>query len=83
VARPAMRALAPTEPVESRRRAVEALSRLEDDRAVEPLVSALADEDEEVRAEATKALKRTKRKLETEERARDVEVRRLTRQMLD
>ena len=83
VARPAMRALAPTEPVESRRRAVEALSRLEDDRAVEPLVGALADEDEEVRAEATKALKRTKRKLETEERARDVEVRRLTRQMLD
>jgi hypothetical protein len=83
VARPAMRALAPTEPVESRRRAVEALSSLEDDRVVEPLVGALADEDEGVRAEATKGLKRTKEKRETEERARDVEVRRLTRQMLD
>jgi hypothetical protein len=40
------------------------------------------DDDETVREEAAKALKRAKKRLETEERARDVEVGRLTRQML-
>lgn len=80
---PSIAAVAPGESTEARRRAVEALSTLEDRRAVEPLVGALVDEDEHVRAEAKKALKRTREKLEVEERARDVEARRLTRQILN
>ncbi len=79
--RPA-RALRPEEPVERRRLAVDALGMLETRRAVEPLTEALADEDETVREEAAKALKRAKKRLDVEERARDVEVGRLTRQML-
>ncbi len=81
-ARPTIRGLAPTESIERRRLTVDALGKLEDERAVEPLVHALADEDEVVRTEATKALKRTRKKLEMEGRAREVEAMRLTRQML-
>jgi ElaB/YqjD/DUF883 family membrane-anchored ribosome-binding protein len=79
---PSIAGVAPGESTEVRRRTVEALGTLEDHRAVEPLVGALVDEDEVVRAEAKKALKRTRDKLEAAERARDVEAMRLTRQIL-
>ncbi len=79
---PSIAGVAPGESTEVRRRTVEALGKLADRRAVEPLVGALADEDEVVRAEAKKALKRTRDKLDAEDRARDVEAMRLTRQIL-
>jgi hypothetical protein len=80
--RPTITVPSPEEPVERRRRAVGALGMLETRRAVEPLAEALVDDDETVREEAAKALKRAKKRIEAEEHAREVEVGRLTRQML-
>ena len=67
---------------ERRRLAVGAMGEVADRGIVEPLTKALSDEDEEVRAEATKILRRTRKKLATQESSREVEAMRLTRHML-
>jgi len=67
---------------ERRRLAVGALGELAGRGVVEPLTRALSDDDEEVRAEATKVLRRTRKKLQAQERSSEVEDMRLTRHML-
>lgn len=67
---------------ERRRLAIGAMGELGGRGIVEPLTRALSDDDEEVRAEATKVLRSTRKKLETQERAQEVESMRLTRHLL-